>query len=239
MSAINSNCLVFAGPTLVGAETRPTGPGDGIEVLPPVRRGDIETLVATSTPGVIAIVDGFFHQCLSVGHAEIRSAVAAGWQVWGLSSMGAIRAYEMRDLGVRGYGRVYELFDQFEDFRDDEVALTHEPGPSYRALSEPLVHIRFWLRELVKMNLLMKRQEKRLIGHLMRLWYGDRTLARVRSMVVGLIPDRVDEVDNSLANFDRFRVKCHDLNDFLQERPWTSQSLRNTALSGHIVSASL
>jgi hypothetical protein len=161
-----------------------------------------------------------FHQCLAVGHAEIRSAVATGWQVWGLSSMGAIRAYEMRAMGVRGYGRVYDLFSKFEDFRDDEVALIHELRPSYRPLSEPLVHIRFWLRELVRMDVLVKRQARRLIDRLMSLWYADRTLSVVRSMVIELVPDRVDEVDRTLANFDRFRVKCHDLNDFLRERPW-------------------
>lgn len=222
MSEINSNCFIFAGPTLVGARIPTALPKDGIEVLPPVRRGDIETLVSTRSPCVIAIVDGLFHQCLSVGHAEIRAAVANGWQVWGLSSMGAIRAFEMRDLGVRGYGRVYELFGQFEDFRDDEVALLHEREPSYRPLSEPLVHIRFWLRELVKMRLLRKKQEERLLDHLMSLWYGDRTLAGVRSMVTELIPDRADKIANSLSDFDRFRIKCHDLNDFLRERPWVS-----------------
>jgi hypothetical protein len=220
MSEINSNCLIFAGPTLGSARAHAALRQEQIEVLPPVKRGDVETIVSTRSPGVIAIVDGLFHQCLSVGHAEIRSALATGWQVWGLSSMGAIRAYEMRDLGMRGYGRVYELFDQFEDFRDDEVALLHEPRPSYRALSEPLVHIRFWLRELVKKRVLVKRQERRLLEHLMSLWYGDRTLAQVRSIVLELIPDRADEVDTSLANFDRFRVKCQDLNDFLQEKPW-------------------
>ncbi|WP_425300876.1 TfuA-like protein, partial [Nocardia wallacei] len=33
---------------------------------------------------------------------EIREALEAGWSVWGLSSMGAIRAAEMRLLGMRG-----------------------------------------------------------------------------------------------------------------------------------------
>jgi hypothetical protein len=219
MSETKSNCVVFAGPTLMRS-TLPELAQSGIEVFPPVKRGDIEKLVSTRPQGVIAIVDGLFHQCLAVGHAEIRSAVATGWQVWGLSSMGAIRAYEMRDLGVRGYGRVYQLFTESEDFRDDEVALVHEPEPGYRALSEPLVHIRFWLGELVKTRLLGKQQEQRLIKHLMSLWYGDRTLARVRAMLVELVPERVGEVDDSLANFDRFRIKSHDLNAFLHERPW-------------------
>jgi hypothetical protein len=221
MSATNSRCLVFVGPTLVDADTEASQ--KGVQLLPPVKRGDIEKLVSRREPGVIAIVDGLFHQCLSVGHAEIRTAVSLGWQVWGLSSMGAIRAFEMRDMGVRGYGRVYEMFAQFEDFRDDEVALIHEAGPSYRPLSEPLVHIRFWLTELVSIGIVTKRQENRLLNQLMSLWYADRTLATVRKMVTDLIPEKADELKRSLTKFDRYRVKCHDLNDFLRQRPWLTK----------------
>ena len=222
MSRINSKCLIFAGPTLNDADALRAVAGKGIEVLPPVRRGDIEEIVSTRAPGAMVIVDGLFHQCLSVGHAEIRSAVAAGWEVWGLSSMGAIRAYEMRHLGVRGYGRVYRCFCQYGDFRDDEVALLHEPQPPYRALTEPLVHIRLWLRELLKTVLVTGRQKKRLLDNLMSMWFGDRTLLRARSMVLDFIPVHEAGVDAMLAGFDRFRVKSHDLADFLDERPWKS-----------------
>ncbi|MFN2530925.1 MAG: TfuA-like protein, partial [Pyrinomonadaceae bacterium] len=101
-----SNCLIFAGPTLIGVDISASAKRR-VKVLPPVKRGDIEKIVCMRKPAAMAIVDGLFHQCLSAGHAEIRLAVTSGWQVWGLSSMGAIRAYEMRDMGVRGYGRVY------------------------------------------------------------------------------------------------------------------------------------
>jgi hypothetical protein len=47
---------------------------------------------------------------------------------------------------------------------------------------------------------------------------------RARSSVLDLIPNEVEKVDETLASFHRFRVKCHDLNDFLQERPWRSVS---------------
>ncbi len=224
MSATNSKCSVFAGPTLVDANLN-SKLRKHVQFMPPVKRGDIDKLISKRAPGVIAIVDGLFHQCLSVGHAEIRTAVTLGWQVWGLSSMGAIRAYEMRHMGVRGFGRVYEMFDQFEDFRDDEVALIHEAAPSYRPLSEPLVHIRFWLTELVNNGNLTKRHEKRLLDQLMSLWYADRTLAAVCRMVIELVPNRADEVRRSLSNFHRYRVKSHDLSDFLHSRPWTSSSV--------------
>ncbi|MGB7621080.1 MAG: TfuA-like protein [Terriglobia bacterium] len=193
---------------------------DGICVLPPVQRGDVEKLISCFRPGVIILVDGVFHQCLAVGHAEIREAVAQGWRVWGLSSMGAIRAYEMRDVGVRGYGRVYKCFFQYEDFRDDEVAQLHEPKPPFRSFSEPLVHIRSWLHEMVKTRLLSPLQHDRIVESLKSMWYGDRTLLRVRGMILDLVPEHVDRVDAMLAQFDRFRVKSLDLADFVQKQVW-------------------
>jgi hypothetical protein len=218
MSKLNSRCWMFVGPTLNGATS--TAEENGVRLLPPVKRGDVERLVSTRQPGVMAIVDGQFHQCLSVGHAEIRFAIAKGWEVWGLSSMGAIRACEMRHMGMQGFGEVYEWFCRDDDFRDDEVALTHGPTAPYVALSEPLIHIRVWFGELVKKRLLSAAQEKRLIRELMSMWFGERTLSRVRAMVLATIPHHGAEVNESLAAFDRFRLKSGDLSEFLRERPW-------------------
>ena len=217
MSKPNINCWMFVGPTLNGSAALVER---SVKLLPPVKRGDIERLVATRRPGVAAIVDGQFHQCLAVGHAEIRLAIAKGWQVWGLSSMGAIRACEMKHLGMRGYGEVYDWFCRDEDFRDDEVALTHAANAPYVALSEPLIHIRVWLRELVKLRLLRADQEKRLLKELMSMWYGDRILAAARALVLAEIPHRARELDETLLDFDRFRLKFHDLSHFLREQPW-------------------
>lgn len=211
---------MFVGPTLNGSAS--AAEANRFKLLPPVKRGDVERLVSTRRPGVMAIVDGQFHQCLAVSHAEIRLGIAKGWQVWGLSSMGAIRACEMKHMGMRGYGEVYEWFCRDEDFRDDEVALMHGPGPSYIALSEPLIHLRIWLQELVKMRLLSSVQTKRLLQQLMSMWFGDRTLSRARAMVLSVIPGRAQEVDKTLTEFDRFRLKCHDLSGFLREQPWRS-----------------
>jgi hypothetical protein len=211
---------MFVGPTLNGSASLVER--SGVKLLPPVKRGDIERLVSTRRPGAVAIVDGQFHQCLAVGHAEIRLAIAKGWQVWGLSSMGAIRACEMRHLGMRGFGDVYDWFCRDEDFRDDEVALTHAANPPYVALSEPLIHIRVWLQELVQSRLLNAGQEKRLLKELMSMWYGDRTLAGARAMALSVVPQRARELDKSLADFDRFRLKSHDLSGFLREQPWKS-----------------
>jgi hypothetical protein len=234
MSEIASNCFLFAGPSLHCASSAPAGTlTAGVCVLPPARYGDVGELIGAREPGVVVIADGLFEQCLSVGHAEIRDALMRGWAVWGLSSMGAIRAYEMRHMGVRGFGRVYRCFGEHEDFRDDEVALTHEPQPPFRPLTEPLVHLRGWLAELVALNILSRRQGREVCTELMSLWFGARTLALARSLVVARVPERAEAVDLSLADFDRFHVKCHDLIEFLGGRVWeTDGSVKSRAGKG-------
>jgi len=220
MSGTDSNCLLFAGPTLYGADldfrTR------GVTLLPPAGRGDVERIVAGHRPGVLALADGVFHQRLAVGHAELRAALSAGWEVWGLCSMGAIRAYEMRHVGVRGYGRVYRRFLRHVDFRDDEVALLHEPEPPYRALTEPLVHTRSWLAALVRRRVLSVAEGRRVIERLASAWYGERSLGRVRELVLEHAPGRAAAIEAALADFDRHRLKSRDLADFLRERPWAA-----------------
>jgi hypothetical protein len=220
MSGTNCRPYLFAGPSFCGSDELVSAAGQSAEIRPPVQRHDIERLVAAHPPGVVILVDGYFQQCLSVGHAEIRAAVSAGWSVWGLSSLGAIRAYEMRDLGVKGYGRVYQCFYENGDFRDDEVALIHEPEPPYRLFSEPLVHIRFFLRHLVTLELITPTVAEHILASFMSLWFGCRTLGLLRSSLLELAPQNASAIDSVLENFQPFRVKYHDLNDFICERPW-------------------
>ena len=125
-----------------------------LQVRPPAKRGDVAAVTRTRRPGVLVLVDGVFQNALSVGHAELREALNLGWEVWGLSSMGAIRAREMHVLGMRGWGRVFETFMAPGDFQDDEVALLHGAEKPYVALSEPLIHLRAATAHLAEIGIL-------------------------------------------------------------------------------------
>jgi len=195
---------LYVGPTAYGLQL----PG-GIDVRPPVRRGDLRDLVRTTGPGTVAIADGTFHAYPSVGHAEIREALDAGWTVWGLCSMGAIRAAEMRHLGMRGFGAVYERYAGCDDFDDDEVALVHQEEAPFRPLSEPLIHIREFLLSLELP------EHDRILKSLKQRWYAERTLEALRELL-----RETGQTDRSMAGFDAFRLKRSDLVRFLAERPW-------------------
>jgi hypothetical protein len=214
--------LLFLGPTLA-TSARARQLVKSCQVRRPVRRHDIAKLVEQrKKPGLIVIVDGVFHDTLAVGHAEIREALERGWTVWGLSSMGAIRAREMAHLGMRGFGRVFERFMGEDDFQDDEVALLHEPAAPYRPVSEPLVHLRAAIEHLASEGIVSGQGASEVVADLKRRWYGERTLRRALHALRPHSRGRAgaDALEDELRRFDRFRLKTLDLVRFLEERPF-------------------
>ena len=135
--------------------------------------------------------------------------------MWGLGSMGAIRAAEMQELGVRGYGAVFRMFVE-QGLTDDEVALLHSPAPPYFAATEPLVHLRRALESFVANGALTETDALDISKELSGMWFGYRTLELFGKMM----SQRGVRCLFRNSTFDAFRVKCHDLFAFLEERPW-------------------
>src|SRR5690606_2131731 len=100
--------VVFAGPS-IGRDAAPAG--RDWDWRPPAAQGDVYR-AALGRPRAIAFIDGFFHGVPAVWHKEILWALAQGIHVLGASSMGALRAAELADFGMRGVGGI------FRDFRD-------------------------------------------------------------------------------------------------------------------------
>jgi hypothetical protein len=221
-------CTLFAGPSLQAIDSQLLR-GGGLMVRPPVKRGDIERLVAQSPPSNIAFVDGVFHAHPAVGHAEILDALGAGWRIWGLSSMGAIRACEMDTLGMTGFGEVYRQFASDPDMSDDEVTLIHQTQEPFLSLSEPLIHIRQFLGQWTTERIITPAQEQHILHYLKNMWYGHRTLNCLKEALLAL-PVATKQIDNALANFSAYRIKSLDLIEFLKLQPWTRTVKQNVAI---------
>ncbi|MFJ2087541.1 TfuA-like protein [Micromonospora chokoriensis] len=192
----------------------------GLRVMPPAARGDVKDLVDSHRPGAVLLVDGRFGDVLSVGHRELLHAVDQGWQVWGVASMGAIRAAELGLDGVHGYGQVYEHLRDTQA-PDDEVALLHGPAPDYLPMSEALVDLRAVLGTLASDGALPLSAAQEVERHLANRWFGDRTMAALVALceqVGGPGPAR--EAAALRSRLPELRVKTRDLINFLQERPW-------------------
>jgi hypothetical protein len=131
--------IVFVGPTLRPEEI--AAAGDFI-ALPPVAQGDVYR-AALRRPRAIGIIDGFFSGAPSVWHKEILWAISEGVPVLGAASMGALRAAELHEFGMRGIGRIFEAFRDGVLEDDDEVAVVHGPAEiGFPPASEAMVNIR-------------------------------------------------------------------------------------------------
>jgi ribosomal protein S12 methylthiotransferase accessory factor len=135
---------------------------------PPVRRGDLDAL----PPGtVVGIIDGVFDQELAVSPREVHNALRKGMRILGSSSMGALRASEVR--GVVGIGRVYEMFRDGVIERDDEVALLFSPD-TLQPVTEPLVNVRHAVESLVRSGTVDREVGQKILTAARRLHYRDR-----------------------------------------------------------------
>jgi hypothetical protein len=133
--------VVFVGPTLPTAEVLALLPD--ATIAPPVSFGDVLRLAQGKRIRRIAIIDGYFERMAAVWHKEIVFALERGIEVWGAASMGALRAAELRSVGMIGVGAIYRAFARGELTADDEVAVAHLPAEhGYRAVSDALVNLR-------------------------------------------------------------------------------------------------
>jgi hypothetical protein len=214
-----SELSLFVGPSGHGLDLTALA-GPQARLLPPARRGDVARLIERTPPGVAIICDGVFQVEPAVSHAELCAALDAGWQVWGVSSIGAIRAYELRAEGMRGFGYVHAQFERIADFADDEVCLLHFPEPPYFPVSEALVNVRFALDRKRDELRISRRSESALIAALRGLWFGDRTEETLRALMREHGKIRAESAEALLAWIKLNRVKTIDLADLLVRRPW-------------------
>ena len=143
---------LFLGPTL--AAERAADLLGGLEVRPPVARGDV-LRACNAGAERIGIIDGYFDHVPSVMHKEILYALERGVAVFGASSMGALRAAELHAFGMVGVGRIFEMYRDGILEEDDEVAVTHGPAESgYRQMSDALVDIRDRIEAAVKSGII-------------------------------------------------------------------------------------
>lgn len=215
-----ADAVLFVGPSGHGVDAA-AYQAAGVRCVPPVRRGDVARIVARRRrPGVMIVCDGAFQHVPAVSHAELCAALDAGWRLWGVSSIGAIRAWELRDEGMRGHGWVYAQFARHADFTDDELCLTHFPQPPYFPVSEALVNLRHALALHGAALGIDDAAQAATIARLRGLWFGDRTIGRLHEALVDDGGCSAAVADALLSAMARQRVKTLDLLDLLRERPW-------------------
>ena len=162
--------IIFTGPSL--------HPEDAKRILdadyrPPVGRDDI-LIALKDKPKVIGIIDGVFHQKPAVSHKELLKAMDMGVKVVGGSSMGALRASELNDLGMIGIGKVYKAYKTGEIESDDDVAVVFNPQTAEQ-LSEALVSMNYNFKLACKEGLISPEELENLKKTAKAIYYPKRT----------------------------------------------------------------
>lgn len=186
--------VIFLGPTLSKEEAQAHLQA---VYLPPVKQGDLISLVSQFRPKIVGIIDGLFHENLSVWHKEILYALQQGTHVFGASSMGALRAAETSQFGMIGIGEIFTQYQNGSLNDDDEVALVHGPEEAgFLPLSLPMINIRATLQEMHNKQLLSKEMHDLLVSISKGLYFPERTLAQITSKARenGVSPALMDAV---------------------------------------------
>ncbi len=185
--------VVFLGPSLPRLDAARILNAD---FRPPVKRGDLPAL--EEEVGVIGIIDGVFMGEAAVGHREIIDKLKSGIKVYGASSMGALRAAELKEFGMIGIGTIFNRYQSGEIDGDDEVALIFNPE-TLKPLSEPLVNMRLNLESAVDKGILAESEATQIIDCLKSMYFPKRSLASLRDcMERALSPEKSGAIGEML-----------------------------------------
>jgi len=187
--------IIFTGPTLRAEDGRRVLDAT---FLPPASQGDVYR-AARERPLAIGIIDGFFERVPAVWHKEILWAMDAGVHVFGSASMGALRAAELADLGMRGVGTIFESFHRGELEDDDEVTVVHAPAEfDYRPLSDAMVNIRATLAKAEREGIVSATTRERLLQLAKASFYPLRSYERLFA----------DAAEHGVVEEERVALEC-------------------------------
>jgi hypothetical protein len=172
MPVSSDQIVIYVGPSLAVEDAREILDAD---YRPPIRRGDIKTLMTEPLPPrIVGIIDGEFFQSFAISPKEILPAIEAGIIFLGSSSMGALRATELHPFGMIGIGRIFEMYHSGELFADDEVALVFDREVG-RAHSVPMVNIRIALEGARCEGIITLAEEQALALLMKEVYFPERT----------------------------------------------------------------
>ncbi len=167
--------VVFLGPSLSRDAASAILPA--ADIRPPARRGDLDALDARVYREVV-LIDGVMVYDHPPSPSEAWRLLDRGIGVSGAASLGALRAVELRRLGMRGSGWVFEAYRSGRVTADDELVARLDPRTGC-ACTLFLINIRYATERLVSDAKLDPIQATRLIALLSALHFEERTVSEL------------------------------------------------------------
>lgn len=194
--------VIFLETSLTTEEARHLYPA--ATYLPSVKKGDVLKAIKNGYKRIV-IIDGNFSWVPAVWHKEILTALDYGIEVWGAASMGALRAAELHEFGMKGHGRIYAMYKNEEVEGDDEVALVYSKYNDEQTI--PLINIRLTLEKIDIPD------REKVLNTIRSIFYAERTWSRMAQSVSVALYDLI-----RAQYVDAKREDAESLLSFLNQR---------------------
>jgi len=208
---------IFLGPSLPWNEAQAILPNANFR--PPAAQGDLLTALQEDGAQIVGLIDGTFHQNLSVWHNEVCYLLSRGVRVLGASSMGALRAVETEPFGAVGVGTIYEWYRDSVINGDDEVALLHgDEASGFAQITLPLVNVRASAAQAVDAGGISASLAARIVNIARSIYYAERVVSAViaRGRDEGFNEDELAATERVLTT-DYIDLKGADARQLLKE----------------------
>ena len=196
--------IVYLGPTL----SRETA----VKILDadyrdPAKKGDFLMLSQDSDEKkYVGFVDGvFLHDYppppIEVYHLATRKNI----ELIGASSLGALRAVELEKFGMKGIGKIFQLYKNGIINADDEVAVTFVRENNILQ-SEAMIDIRFNLFLAYKKGIITNQTKKRIAKIAKNIYFPFRNYEDI----IKLTQQQFPPIYNELESFRSYILKNRD-----------------------------
>jgi hypothetical protein len=196
--------IVYLGPTLNREEASKILDADYRD---PAKKGDFLRLSLTSDEKkYVGFIDGVFLHDYPPSPIEVyHLATRKNIELIGASSLGALRAVELEKFGMKGIGKIFQLFKKGILNADDEVAVTFVQDKNILQ-SEALIDIRFNLFLAYKKGIITKLTKKRFVKIAKNIYFPFRNY----DDIIRLTQEQFPSIHDELENFRDYIVKNRD-----------------------------
>jgi TfuA protein len=190
--------IIFLGPSLQINKAKKIIQAD---FRPPAKKGDFINLSLLSEKREIVLIDGVFLQDYPPTPIEVFQVINnKNFKVYGASSIGALRAVELEKFGMKGIGKIFELFKKNIVNSDDEIAVTFDSD--YNLLSEAMIDIRYNIFLGWRKGIIDKETKQIMIKLAKRIYFPFRTYENIIKKSHHLFPSK----EKYISRFNEYIV---------------------------------
>src|SRR5919112_5113973 len=183
--------VIFLGPTLSIEKAKEILDAD---YRMPAKKGDILQLISTSVD-IVGIIDGYFLQDYPPTPIEVYNLLRKkDLLVMGSSSLGALRAVELKKFGMIGIGKIFNLFFKGVLDADDEVAVTFTGYSEYK--TDALIDIRYNLFLALKNKIIDEKTKKNILRISKKTYFPYRTYKDIVGESKMTFPDQKKQIED-------------------------------------------